>query len=324
MRGGRDLKPDEVAGLLAGLGSVVDAHHHFWDLGRNRYPWLQERPVQAHFGDYAAIRRNYLPSDLKADSAGIQLDATVHVEAHWQAGRDPADETRWLQGLTQTTGWPTARVGFADLLAPDLDLVLQAHLAAGGVAGLRMLTRRGSLPSGEDLMRSAAFVGALALLGQRGLSFDLQADPSSLAAAADLAAQVPQTRLILTHAGLPLDRSPEGLALWHDGISRLATRGNVWAKLSGLPMTDWHWTAQSLRPFVQHLVQSFGPQRVMFGSNFPVDGLFSTYPVLVAGYLRALDGVSSQDLHWIFSRSARAAYRLREASGGQKEETAHE
>ena len=87
MRGGRDLTPDAVAGLLAGLGAIVDAHHHFWDLGRNHYPWLQEKPVQAHFGDYAAIRRNYLPADLKAalqaGSAGIQLDATVHVEAHW-------------------------------------------------------------------------------------------------------------------------------------------------------------------------------------------------------------------------------------------------
>jgi predicted TIM-barrel fold metal-dependent hydrolase len=131
---------------------------------------------------------------------------------------------------------------------------LEAHCASANVRGIRMLTRRpGELRTsdpGGSLMGEPAWRRGFARLGALGLSFDLQAPLPFMAEAARLAADFPDTPIVLTHAGLPLDRSAEGFRAWRRGMRSLAERPNVWVKVSGLPMTDWHWTVETLRPLV--------------------------------------------------------------------------
>ena len=128
--------------------------------------------------------------------------------------------------------------------------------------------------------------------------------------AATLAAAFPNIQIMLTHAGLPLDRSDEGLAGWRRGMALLADRPNVAVKISGLPMTDWHWTTDSLRPIVLQTIELFGVQRAMFGSNFPVDKLFSDFDTLCNAYRAIIAHFTPEEQRKLFSDNAERFYRL--------------
>ncbi len=294
---------------------IIDAHHHLWDLEAHRYPWLSGPPVEAHFGPYERIRKNYLVDDYRGDVRGQHVVKSVHVEA----GADPADavgETAWLQAQADGHGYPHAIVAYANLAAPDVRGVLEAHRRFPNVRGVRMMARKpgelrpGGGGSGPSLMSDPAWRRGFGLLGELGLSFDLQAPAPLMAEAAGLAADFPDVRLVLTHAGLPLDRSPEGMAAWRTGMRRLAAQPNVWVKVSGLPMTDWRWTVESLRPVVLETIEIFGPDRAMVGSNFPVDGLYSDYDRLMSAYRTVIAGFTPDEQHRILHDNARRFYRL--------------
>jgi predicted TIM-barrel fold metal-dependent hydrolase len=118
------------------------------------------------------------------------------------------------------------------------------------------------------------------------------------------------TSIVLTHAGLPLDRSADGLRAWRHGMRMLAERPNVCVKRSGLPMTDWRWTAESLRPLVLETIEIFGVARAMFGSNFPVDSLYSDYDTLVDAYRAITAGFSPDERRALFHDNAQRFFRL--------------
>ncbi len=263
---------------------VIDAHHHLWDLRRHHYPWLQDEVRPTHFGDYAAIRRDYLIDDYLADIAGQNVRKSVHVEA----GFDPADpvaETRWLQAVADEHGYPHAIVARVDLTRDDAAEVLDGHARFANLRGVRMMARRpdqiAAGVTGPAVFVDPMFRRNFALLGARGLTFDLQAPVPLMADAAALAVDFPATGIVLTHVGLPLDRSEQGMAAWRNGIAALAARPNVYCKLSGVPMTDHAWTEASLRPILLHAIGAFGADRCMVGSNFPVDKLFWQLRTLV-------------------------------------------
>jgi predicted TIM-barrel fold metal-dependent hydrolase len=292
---------------------TIDAHHHLWDLEANAYPWLTGPPVEAHFGPYERIRKSYLIEDYLRDIRHQQVVGSVHVEA----GCDPTDpvrETRWLQAVADRHGYPHAIVAFADLTAPDVGRVLEAHRAFPNVRGVRMMARKpGELrraDPGRSVLGEPAFHRGFALLGELGLSFDLQAPVPLMAEAAALADAFPRVRLVLTHAGLPLDRSGEGLAAWRQGLRRLAARPNVAVKVSGIPMTDWRWTVDSLRPIVLETIEIFGVDRAMVGSNFPVDGLYSDYDTLMTAYRAIVAGFPLDDQRRLFHDTAARLYRI--------------
>jgi predicted TIM-barrel fold metal-dependent hydrolase len=293
--------------------ATIDAHHHLWDLRGLRYPWLTGPPVRAHFGPYEKIRRDYRIEHFLDDVRNQHVVKSVHVEA----GAEPADavkETRWLQGVADRHGFPHAIVAHANLAADDVAATLEAHCAFANVRGIRMLTRRpGELRAddrGGTLMGEPAWRRGFARLAALGLSFDLQAPPPFMAEAARLAADFLDTPIVLTHAGLPLDRSADGLDAWRRGMRRLAERPNVWVKVSGLPMTDWRWTVESLRPLVLETLDIFGLDRAMFGSNFPVDGLYSDYDTLVDAYRTITAFLSPAERRALFHDNARRFYRL--------------
>ena len=294
---------------------VVDAHQHFWDLERNYLPWLcDEEVVPFRYGDYSALRRNYLPRDYLRDAAGHDVVKTVYVETEWDP-RDFVGETRWLQEIIADTGLPHAIVAGARLDAPDVEAVLAGHTAFPQVRGIRHKPR--AAPSPADVRAGArgsmgdpAWRRGYALLERYGLSFDLQTPWWHLAEAAALARDFPNTQIILNHTGLPADRTPEGLAGWRSAMQTLAARPNVAVKISGLGQPGQPWTVAANGPIVRDTIAIFGVERCMFASNFPVDGLCADFETIFSGFKTIVADLSQAEQTSLFCANALKFYRL--------------
>jgi predicted TIM-barrel fold metal-dependent hydrolase len=290
-----------------GVARIADSHHHLWDLRVNRYPWLE-----GVAGEAGALPRTYLVEDLQADAAGLPLVASVHVEAAHDRS-DQIRETRWLQAQTDATGFPTAIVPAAVLEAADVADALDRHLQHGAVRGIRqMLDRDPDTGASEEttLMADDRWRHGLARLAPLGLSFDLQVLPSQLPEAARLAADFDETVFVLNHGGYHVAASPEQDRRWRRGIALLAQRPNVVVKVSGYDAVDPTWAAPGYADYVQTLLEAFGIDRVLFGSNFPVDGLTTTYRVLVSATLEATSELTADEQDQFFFRNAVRIYRL--------------
>lgn len=294
---------------------VVDAHQHFWDLARGRYPWLQGEPVPFRYGDYAAIRRTFLPADYRREAAGLRVIATVHVEAEWDRS-DPVAETRWLAELREREGLPTVAVAWADLTAPDVEETLAAQAAFPFVRGIRFKPAAAPSPhaAGAELpgsMGDPAFRRGYARLARFGLSYDLQVPWWHLGEAARLCADFPDTALILNHAGLPADRSREGLESWKAALRVLAREPNAFVKISGIGVPGRPWTAELQREVVLSVIDVFGADRCMFASNWPVDSLVApSLRHLFEGFAEIVAEFSADEQQRLFCANALRIYRI--------------
>ena len=155
---------------------IVDAHHHFWNLGRNRHPWLSdEPPIAFRYGDYQALRRNYLKSDYLGDSVGYEVQGTVYVETEWDP-TDPRGEMRYVAELVRDTGLPTVAAAHTRLDAPDAAGLLAYHAAFPFVRSIRHKPRANPRPGMAEPggMTDPAWRSGFARLAPLGLRFDLQ------------------------------------------------------------------------------------------------------------------------------------------------------
>jgi len=285
--------------------AFVDTHHHLWDLGRFHYDWLSGEGWPGHtalLGDYSSIRRDYLVEELLAEFATANVVKSVHVEAAY-AGQDPVEETEWLQQVAEEHGFPHALVVFCDIEAEDADAQLDRHCACDNVRGVRIRAH-------PDDVTDPAFRTAFAALGRRNLSYEQNASPGNLVSGRDLARDFPNTQIILGHTGFPLERTDEYFQRWRTEMAELAEAPNVAVKISGLGMVDNAWTVDSIRPWVLSTIEIFGVDRCMFGTNWPVDKLFSTYADLVAAYAEIIADFSRDEQEQLFSRNAERYYRI--------------
>ncbi len=262
---------------------MIDAHHHLWDLSAVNYPWLMAKGEPRFFGDPSPIQRNYQLAEFRETAAGQGGTGSVHIQV---GAQDGMEEARWVQSVADANpDWVMAQVVFCDLTAPDLASQLDALQNLSTVRGLRQIVGRAP---GEDavtgtngLLGDPRFVQGLQEAGRRGLSFDLQLIPELMEKTARVLERAPDTQIALCHAGSPHDRSPQGLRDWADKMRRLSSMLQVTCKLSGLGMFQHNWTGDDFRPIVETCLDQFGPDRCMFGSNFPVDSLYSDYATLV-------------------------------------------
>ena len=297
---------------------IVDAHQHFWDLERNYLPWLCDpQPIPFRYGNYDALRRNYLPEDYLRDAAGHHVVQTVYVETEWDPA-DPVGETRWLQEIIAASGFPHAIVAGARLDHPGVEAVLAGHAALPRVRGIRHKPKAASVPDRVEpgapgSMGDPAWRRGFALLEEYGLSFDLQTPWWHLAEAADLARDFPATSIILNHTGLPADRSAGGLAGWRAAMANLAAEPNVALKISGLGQPGRPWTVEENRPIVLDAIRIFGVGRCMFASNFPVDGLCADFDTIFTGFKTIVQGFAEAEQRRLFHDNAVRIYRLEPA-----------
>jgi L-fuconolactonase len=273
---------------------IIDAHQHLWTAG---YAWLADPAL-------ARIRRDYTVADLRAAIRGAGVDRTVLVEA---ARCDDAETTEFL-ALAEATPEIAAVVGWASLTDPGLAATIERHRAGTGgrlLAGLRDQVQ--GQPD-EHLDRPDVRAG-LATVAAAGLVNELVVRAAQLPSVARAAAALPESTFVLDHLGKPrVAAGREGLREWLELVAPVAERPNVVAKLSGLVAeADWAtWSPADLRPFVLAAVELFGPDRLMFGSDWPVCEVAATYAQVKDAMAEALGGTPGD----VFAGTAIRTYRL--------------
>jgi predicted TIM-barrel fold metal-dependent hydrolase len=297
----------------SGKRRIVDAHHHLWDLDACDYPWLMARGVVRFFGDPAPIQKNYLVEDLRDDASDYQLDASVHVQVGVAEG-EALKETEWLQRVGDEYELPSAIVAFCELDKTDAADQIAAQLSYSRVRGMRQIIGRSdtedAVTGSGQLVDSPIWRDNLELIGELGLSFDLQLTPGQVSSVADALAMAPDTQVALCHCGSPWDQTATGLESWRGGLQTLAALPNVYCKISGLGMFDHDWTVDSIRPIVDSCIEIFGAERCMFGSNFPVDKLHGSYTKVWQAFEEITSGLGEQQQAQLFGDTARAFYGL--------------
>jgi predicted TIM-barrel fold metal-dependent hydrolase len=294
---------------------IVDPHQHFWDLGRNYYPWLCDpKPVPFRYGDYTSLKRNYLPPDYLRDAGPLNIVKTVHEDALWEQS-DPAGEGRWLEQVAQEYGYPHACVGSALLARDDIERVLTAHAKVKLTRGVRNFPASAAKPS--DAKRGAPgsmddpkWRRGYALLEKHGFSFDVQVPWWHLDALAELARDFPNTQIVIVHTALPVDRSEEGLAAWCAALETAAAQPNVAIKISGLGRPGLPWTLTANGTIIRDTINIFGHERCMFASNFPVDGLTGSFQMIYGGFRAAVSNRPMEERRMLFHDNAVRIYRL--------------
>lgn len=293
-----DEMPDETF-------EFVDAHHHLWDLTKLHYGWLTDKPFEGHpSGDYSAIKKNFLVSDLKAAGRAVNLIKSVHIETA-DGELDPVRETAWLQSVADVEGMPNAIIARTDLMHSNAASQLDRNMEYKNFRGIRMLSF-----TGPDFFDDPDFVQGFAELSKRDLIFDMDADAKQMRKAHKLAAQFPDGRIVLGHCGFPKERTIAYFHHWRKELFHLATAPNVACKLSGLLMVDHAWSVDSIRPWIETCIEAFGPERCMFGTNWPLDGLYSDYTTLVTAYRTITADFSASERQALFRKSAENWYRI--------------
>jgi len=291
---------------------VVDAHHHIWR--QADLPWLKGPMQPRIFGPYEPIRRDYSIEEFRADIAGAGVVKSVYVQTNW-APEAYEDEAAWVQQTADRTGWPHAIVAYANFAAddvrPELDRLSRYKLVRGARMQLHWhenpqyrFAARPDLPADPKIRRN---IGRLA---DYGLSFDLQVFAPQMADAADLAESCPKVTFVLQHAGMLEDLSPPGRAEWRAGMARLAACPNIVAKLSGLGTFLHRNDPEHVAYVVRETLGIFGAGRCLFGSNFPVEKLWTSYGALVAAYREVVSAFSPKEQQAILHDTAMSVYRI--------------
>jgi predicted TIM-barrel fold metal-dependent hydrolase len=292
--------------------AIIDAHHHIWEL--KRIPWLAGPMQPRIFGEYAGLRRDYLAEEFKRDLAAHGVTKSVYIQINVAPG-DEVAEVEWVQGAADHQGVPNGIVAYADLAAPGVGAVLDRELAFRNMRGIRQQIHWHANPqyrfaSRPDLMNDAAWRAGLAEVAKRGLSFDLQVFPSQFADAARLVRDFPELKFALLHAGMLEDRSAAGWEQWRRGMRDLAACPNLVVKLSGLGTFVRSCSVELWQPVVEETLSLFTPQRCMFGSNYPIESLWTTYGQIVETMQECLAGLSGAERQLVLHDNAARFYRL--------------
>ena len=258
----------------------VDAHVHFYDMGHPELFYAHWQPDEDHPVLGAQTRklaaRNWLAEDFIAVSRDSKVTKAVHVQAAI-GSPDPVTETEWLQEAADRTGFPHAIVAYADLRDPGIEAVLERHCEFPNMKGVRDF-------SYGDYLVEPDFHRGYALMEKYDLVASIAAQWQDMEKVRDLAARFPNTVIVIDHAGGPMERTPEYFNNWKQGMQTAAQAENIICKISGLGMGDHNWTVDSIRPYVLHCIETFGVERSLFATNWPVDSLWSDYDTIVNAY----------------------------------------
>jgi len=291
---------------------TIDAHHHIWRL--NDLPWLSGPQVPRIFGPYQPICRDYPIAEYRADIAGCDIVKSIYIQTNWPAGRS-LDEARWVQSVADATGWPHANVAHADLADPDVGSLLKRLAELPATRGIRQQLHWHENPQYRftprpDVMNDADWRRGLARLADHGLLFELQIFASQMVDGAKLARSFPSITFVLEHAGMLEDMSPGGWQIWRDGMTALADCPNVNVKLSGLGTFVHACRDDVVGPIVRETVTLFGADRCFYGSNFPIEKLWTDYATLYRTFRNAIAYLGEAGQAAILHDTAARLYRI--------------
>lgn len=290
---------------------MVDTHVHLWNLAHPslRWSWLDTDDDHPVLGDIDPIKmRAFEMKHLNAEARFAGVSGFVHVQAAI-GSEDPVEETRWLTAMAGDHPRLKALVGHADLGSADTERVLDTHCESPIFRGVRDFAVEPYLAGGEV---DRGVEESLASLARRGLVLDADCEHPNMPALCALAERHPDLTVVLEHIGFPRRRDDEYAAAWRVAVTDLAQAPNVVCKISGVGMTDPLFTADSLRPWVQHCLEAFGPERSMLGSNWPLDRLCSSYDVIMGLYRAFVGDLTPSEQVGVLSGTATRVYRLDE------------
>ncbi len=266
----------------------LDSHVHFWQYTPAEYAWIDDT--------MAPLRRDFMPEDALAVMRPKGIDACVVVQV-----RQTLDETRWMLQLADRHPFIAGVVGWVDLRSDDLDAQIES-VAHPKLFGVRHIVQA----EADDFLLDERFWSGVERLARHGLAYDILIYARQMPAAIAFASRLPEARLVLDHLGKP-DIRHGGFDSWRRDLDRMAAIPNVCAKLSGLVTeADWNrWTVDDLQRYVKAAIDAFGPQRLMFGSDWPVCTLAAQYGQVVEIVRTAIDERPQSEQDSIFGGAAR-------------------
>jgi predicted TIM-barrel fold metal-dependent hydrolase len=283
----------------------IDTHFHLHTLMHPtlRYAWLERDAIHPVLGPIYSIKPpQYGIEDYIAEIRFANVPKAVHVQAA-VGTPDPVDETAWLQEMADRHGYPQGIVAEVHLERPDAEAVIERHLAYRNVRGVRDF-------GPGDYLVNPDWQRGFRLLGKHGLVSCVDTRPERAAKLAALARSAPDVTVCVDHCAFPQKRDEDYFRMWQDAMRTLAAVPSIHMKVSGLGMCDPRWTVESIRPYVLSSIEIFGPERIVFGTNWPVDRMFSSYSDLIDAYATIIAGFSRDEQTAMFSRNAETLFRI--------------
>jgi L-fuconolactonase len=282
---------------------IIDAHQHFWHYTPAEFPWID--------GSMDVLQRDYLPGDLLAEIDRAGIGRVVSVQA-----RQSLAETRWLLDLANEHPFVGGVVGWVPLAEPDVARHLDAFSQYAAFKAVRHVVQD---EPNDSFLQDGRFNAGVHLLRRYDLAYDLLIRDRQLNEAISFVDRHPTQRFILDHLAKPQIRAAIHEP-WRDQIIDLAQRENVTCKISGMvtEADSRHWNADQLRPYLDNVLAAFGPNRLMFGSDWPVLLLACSYERWHHTVTCWSESLSADEREWLFSRTAATAYRIDiQADGGE-------
>lgn len=274
----------------------IDAHQHFWNYDAARDTWITD--------DMSVLREDYCPEQLHSELRANGFDGSIAVQADQSEA-----ETRFLLGLAERYPFLLGVVGWIDLTAPDIEERLAKLRSHEKLCGFRHIVQ--SEPDDQFMLR-AEFRRGIGCLSRFGFTYDILIYPRQLPAAVKLVASYPRQKFVLDHIAKP-EMKIRKMEPWAAHMRELASYPNVFCKLSGLiTEVDWgNWKPDDIRPYFEVAWECFGPDRLMFGSDWPVCLLAGDYTRTYGLISEFLAGRSTEQQEKIFGSNAARFYGLK-------------
>ena len=276
--------------------TVIDAHQHFWELGRFNYDWLNAEPLEA-------IRRTYLPADLKTHLDATGVDQSIFVQTQHNV-----DENRWVLQFCEDNDFLAGMVGWVDLASSDCEAQVEEFKANPYFVGVRHVTH--DEPDDDFIVRDDVMNG-LRVLEKHKVPFDLLFFVKHLKHAHTLANALPDLPMVIDHLAKPEIKDGR-LDNWEDNFRAAAKFPNVYCKISGMVTeADWqNWKPADLKPYVEIALEVFGLERCMYGSDWPVCELAGSYEQVIGAAREVLGSLSEAEQAQVFGGTAKKFYGL--------------
>lgn len=274
---------------------VIDAHHHFWQYNTEEYGWIGPNMAQ--------LRRNFLPADLKREIDAAGVSGVVSVQARQTLG-----ETDWLLSMAEAHPWILGVVGWAPLVSPDVKADLERYAHHRKLKGVRHILHD---EKDDHYLLRKDFLAGIAHLEKLRLTYDILIFERHLPQTIEFVDKFPHQVFVVDHIAKP--RIKDGvLDPWRKNIKELARRNNVFCKISGMVTeANWDtWKYETLRPYLETVLEAFGPKRLMFGSDWPVLLVAGNYHGWLQTVKHVIEPLSAPERLRILSGTATEAYRL--------------
>jgi len=275
---------------------MIDAHHHFWELGRFDYGWLE-------VPENGPIRRNYLPEDLLPHLTRTEITQTVFVQTQHNL-----EEAIWVLTLAQEHPFISGVVGWVDLASPECEAQIERLQEHPKFVGIRHVVQD---ELDDDFIVQPAILRGLKVLEKHQVPYDLLFYVKHIHHAPTVARACPNLPLVIDHLAKPEIKSGR-IEYWAEHLRRAAAYPNVYCKLSGMVTeADWtHWKPNDLKPYIETALDAFGAERCMYGSDWPVCELAANYEEVYGALKSAVGTLSATEQDWIFDKTASSFYGL--------------